>query len=255
MQKIVSKITRTSVIISSVIILSSFTIFKYVFDKNDVIFELLFGSLNQNHYSPLKIDDSFSEKVFELYVKRLDYNKKFLLQEDFDDLAKSRRDIYDQLLNQRHDFYTKSINIYSTRLKEKENWCKELLAKPFDYTLNEETTYSKTQADLKNEWRKMIKYQVLLRLDDMLERQEKAIEKKDTAYKVKTFDTLEVEARRKTLKANEDWFKRLNKIPARERFSNFANAITGAYDPHTEYFAPKEKKKFDQIMSEGTEEK
>ena len=256
MQKIVSKITRTSVIISSVIILSSFTIFKYVFDKNDVIFELLFGSLNQNHYSPLKIDDSFSEKVFELYVKRLDYNKKFLLQEDFDDLAKSRRDIDDQLLNQRHDFYTKSINIYSTRLKEKENWCKELLAKPFDYTLNEEyetdyekTTYSKTQADLKNEWRKMIKYQVLLRLDDMLERQEKAIEKKDTAYKVKTFDTLEVEARRKTLKANEDWFKRLNKIPARERFSNFANAITGAYDPHTEYFAPKEKKKFDQIMS------
>ena len=168
MQKIVSKITRTSVIISSVIILSSFTIFKYVFDKNDVIFELLFGSLNQNHYSPLKIDDSFSEKVFELYVKRLDYNKKFLLQEDFDDLAKSRRDIDDQLLNQRHDFYTKSINIYSTRLKEKENWCKELLAKPFDYTLNEEyetdyekTTYSKTQADLKNEWRKMIKYQVL----------------------------------------------------------------------------------------------
>ena len=156
MQKIVSKITRTSVIIFSVIILSSFTIFKYVFDKNDVIFELLFGSLNQDHYSPLKIDDSFSEKVFELYVKRLDYNKKFLLQEDFDDLAKSRRDIDDQLLNQRHDFYTKSIKIDSNRLKEKENWCKELLAKPFDYTLNEEyetdyekTTYSKTQADLK----------------------------------------------------------------------------------------------------------
>ncbi|MEI8138145.1 MAG: carboxy terminal-processing peptidase, partial [Bacteroidota bacterium] len=103
--------------------------------------------------------------------------------------------------------------------------------------------------DLKNEWRKMIKYQVLLRLDDMLERQEKAIEKKDTTYKVKSFDTLEVEARRKTLKANEDWFKRLNKITPRERFSTFANAIAGAYDPHTEYFAPKEKKKFDQIMS------
>jgi len=256
MQKLVSKITAKTLLITGLIFLSSFTLFKYVFDKNDVIFELLFGSLNQNHYSPQKLDDAFSEKVFELYVKRLDYNKKFLLQSDVDELGKSRRDIDDQLLNQRHDFYAKSIAIYNKRLKEKENWNKELLSKPFDYTVDEDyesdfekTTYAKNETDLKNEWRKMIKYQVLLRLDDLLERQEKAIEKKDTAWKVKSFDTLEVEARRKTLKANEDWIKRLNKITPRERFSTFANAITGVYDPHTEYFAPKEKKKFDQIMS------
>jgi carboxyl-terminal processing protease len=256
MQKIVSKITRKTIVLVGVIILTSFTLFKYVFDKNDVIFELLFGSLNQNHYSPLKIDDAFSEKVFELYIKRLDYNKKFLLQSDIDELAKSRRDIDDQLLNQRHDFYTRSLELYNKRLKEKENWNKELLANPMDFTSNEEyeadyekATFAKTQEDLKNEWKKMIKYQVLLRLDDMLDRQEKAIEKKDTAYKVRSFDSLEVDARRKTLKANEDWLKRLNKTSPRERFSTFANAITGAYDPHTEYFAPKEKKKFDQIMS------
>lgn len=256
MQKLINKITTKTVLFVGVIILSSFTVVKYVFDKNDVIFELLFGSLNQNHYAPVKLDDAFSEKVFELYIKRLDYNKKFLLQSDIDDLAKSRRDIDDQLLNQRHDFYAKSVSIYNKRLKEKESWSKEILSKPIDFTVDEEyetdyekTVYSKSEEDLKNEWRKMIKYQVILRLDEMLERQDKAIEKKDTAYKVKSFDTLEVEARRKTLKANEDWFKRLNKITPRERFSTFANAITGVYDPHTEYFAPKEKKKFDQIMS------
>ncbi|MDP1802915.1 MAG: carboxy terminal-processing peptidase [Bacteroidota bacterium] len=256
MQKLINKITTKTVLFVGVIILSSFTVVKYVFDKNDVIFELLFGSLNQNHYAPVKLDDAFSEKVFELYIKRLDYNKKFLLQSDIDDLAKSRRDIDDQLLNQRHDFYAKSVSIYNKRLKEKESWSKEILSKPIDFTVDEEyetdyekTVYSKSEEDLKNEWRKMIKYQVILRLDEMLERQDKAIEKKDTAYKVKSYDTLEVEARRKTLKANEDWFKRLNKITPRERFSTFANAITGVYDPHTEYFAPKEKKKFDQIMS------
>ncbi len=256
MQKLINKITAKTIIFVGVIILSSFTLFKYVFDKNDVIFELLFGSLNQNHYAPVKLDDAFSEKVFELYIKRLDYNKKFLLQSDVDELAKSRRDIDDQLLNQRHDFYAKSVDIYNKRLKEKESWSKEILSKPIDFTVDEEyetdyekTVYSKSEADLKNEWRKMIKYQVILRLDEMLERQDKAIEKKDTAYKIKSFDTLEVEARRKTLKANEDWIKRLNKITPRERFSTFANAITGVYDPHTEYFAPKEKKKFDQIMS------
>jgi len=43
--------------------------------------------------------------------------------------------------------------------------------------------------------------------------------------------------------------KRLNKINPRERFAQYANAITGVYDPHTQYFAPREKKKFDQMMS------
>jgi carboxyl-terminal processing protease len=83
----------------------------------------------------------------------------------------------------------------------------------------------------------------------MLTGQEKAKAKKDSVFVEKTFDSLEVDARRKTLKANIDWFKRLNKITTKDRFSTYVNTITGLYDPHTEYFAPKEKKKFDQSMS------
>jgi carboxyl-terminal processing protease len=109
--------------------------------------------------------------------------------------------------------------------------------------------YASDEAELKHEWEKMIKYQVLYRLDEMLLKQEKAAEKKDTAVKIKSFDSLEADARRKTLKANEIWMKRLNKINSRERFAQYANAITGVYDPHTQYFAPREKKKFDQMMS------
>ncbi|MDX2174382.1 MAG: carboxy terminal-processing peptidase [Bacteroidota bacterium] len=256
LKSISSKITKKALIVFSVVVLSSFTFLKYSFDKNDVIFELMFGSLNQNHYSPLKVDDAFSEKVFDLYIKRIDYSKKFLLQSDIDELAKSRRDIDNQILNQRHDFYKKSLEIITQRIKDKENWSKEILSKPLDYSTNEEyqtdgekATYAKSEAELKAEWKKMITYQVLSRIDDQLNRQEKAIEKKDTTVKIKIFDSIEVDARRKTLKANEDWFKRLSKISSRERFSQFANAVTGVYDPHTEYFAPKEKKKFDQSMS------
>ena len=256
MQTLRFKIPQKALLIFSVVILSSFTLVKYVFDKNDVIFELLFGSLNQNHYSPLKVDDAFSEKVFDLYLKRLDFSKKFLLQSDVDELAKYRRDIDDQILNQHHDFYKKSIELITKRIKEKENWSKEILASPLDFKANDEyetdgekAHYSKTETDLKAEWQKMIKYQVLSRIDEQLVKQEKAIEKKDTTVKIKLFDSVEVDARRKTLKANEDWFKRLSKISARDRFEQFANAVTGVYDPHTEYFAPKNKKKFDQSMS------
>lgn len=256
MQKVISKFSVKSLIIASVIALSSFTAFKYVFDKNDVIFELLLGSLGANHYNQVKIDDTFSEKVYDLYMKRLDAGKKFLIQEDVDALAKYRRDIDDQIQSQRHDFYKKSVELINKRIKEKELWAKELLSAPLDYTINDEyetdgekTSFSKTEADLKKEWKKMLKYQVLSRIDDAMNAQEKALEKKDTVFKVRTFDSIEVDARRKTVKSNQDLYKFLNKITARDRFSQFANAIAGVYDPHTEYFAPKEKKKFDQAMS------
>lgn len=250
------KFSRLSVLIGLCAMLSSFALVRYTFDKNDVIFELIFSSLNQRHYSPLKIDDAFSEKAFDSYLNDIDYNKKFLLQSDIDQLSKYKYQIDDQLLNQRHDFYQAAVEILNKRVKERSTWSAEILSKPLNYSIDEEyetdakkTTYAKTEADARREWEKMLKSQVLFRIDDMLQRQEKAQEKHDTAVKVRSFDSLEVDARRKTLKANEDWFKRLNKITPRERFSQFANAVTSVYDPHTEYFGPKEKKKFDQMMS------
>jgi len=256
MQKNISKITRKTLLIFGVIILSSFSLLKYVFDKNDVIFELLFTNLNQYHYAPQKLDDAFSEKLFDIYLRNLDYNKKFLQQTDVDALSKYKKDIDDELQAQKHDFYNLSVSLINKRIKEKEDWCKELLAKPMDYTIDEEyetdwkkTTYAKSDTELKREWEKMLKFQVLSRIDETLDKQEKAKEKNDTTVKIKIFDSIEVDARRKTLKANVDYFKRLNKKTNRERFSDFANAFTGVYDPHTEYFAPKEKKKFDQSMS------
>lgn len=217
---------------------------------------MLMSALNQAHYTPLKVNDEFSEKAYDLYLKRLDYNKKFLLQSDVDQLVKYKKQIDDEVNTGSFDFYNLATDLITKRIKEKENWSSELLTKPFDYNVEEEYQtdgekihYAKTEAELKDEWRKMLKYQVLSRLDDALTNQEKAKAKKDTVFVEKSFDSLEVDARRKTLKANVDWFKRLNKISSKDRFSAYVNTITGLFDPHTEYFAPKEKKKFDQSMS------
>jgi carboxyl-terminal processing protease len=256
MQKLVSRVSKKAIVVFIFIAFSSFSLVKYVFDKNDVVVELIFGSLNQNHYSPVKIDDAFSEKVFDLYIKKLDYSKKFLVQTDVDELAKDRREIDNQVLNQRHDFYKKSLEMISKRMKEKESWSAEILSKPLDFSGNEEyetdsekAVFAKSEIELKKEWKKMLTYYVLARIDEAMERQEKAKEKNDTAFKVKSFDTLEVEARRTTLKLQQRWYKRINKTTPRDRFADFANAVTGVYDPHTEYFPPIAKKKFDQTMS------
>jgi len=242
------------VLLFIVISLSSFTL--YQFGKNQLLLEMLMSALDQAHYSPLKIDDEFSEKAFTLYLKRLDTNKKFLLKEDVDALAQYKQRIDDEIQHGNLDFYNLSIKLIAQRIKEKENWSKEILSKPLDYSVDEEyqtdgekTNYAITVSELKMEWVKMLKYQVLTRLDESLTNQEKAKEKKDTVFTEKSFDSLEVDARRKTLKANEDWFKRLSKITSKDRYSAYLNTITGLYDPHTEYFAPKDKKKFDQSMS------
>ena len=178
------------------------------------------------------------------------------MQSDVDALSKYRKSIDDEINNGSFDFYKLSADLITKRIKDKENWGKEILANPFDYTIDEEyetdgekLKYASSEAELKFEWKKMLKYQTLSRLDEMLTGQEKAKAKKDTVFTEKSYDSLEVDARRKTLKANVDWFKRLNKISSKDRFSAYVNTITGLYDPHTEFFAPKEKKKFDQSMS------
>jgi carboxyl-terminal processing protease len=83
----------------------------------------------------------------------------------------------------------------------------------------------------------------------MLDDQEKIKAAKDTTAKVLPYDTLELSARKKVLKLTDDWFKRLKKFNRKDRFASYINTITALYDPHSEFFPPKEKKKFDQSMS------
>ena len=247
---------RNIFLVSGIILLSSFAVLKFSFTRYQILMGILLDGLSQAHYSPVKIDDAFSEKVYTLYMKRLDYGKKFLMQSDIDQLSKYRRGIDEEVNNGTFGFYKLSVELINNRIKEKQDWFKQMLSKPMNYTVTEEyetdgekAKYAANENELRKEWEKMLKYQVLSRIDDALNRQEKAKEKNDTTIKIRSYDSLEVDARRKVLKANEDWFKRLLKRNDKDRFADYLNTITNIYDPHTEYFAPKDKKKFDQGMS------
>jgi carboxyl-terminal processing protease len=150
-----------------VISLCSFTFFQ--FEKNQILQDMLMSVLNQAHYSPLKVDDSFSEKAYDLYLKRIDISKKFLLQSDVDGFGKYKKSIDDEINNGTFEFYKLSADIIAKRIKEKEDWAKEILAKPFDYSVDEEyetdgekLKYAANVEALKAEWVKMLKYQTLI---------------------------------------------------------------------------------------------
>jgi carboxyl-terminal processing protease len=208
------------------------------------------------HFKPRLIDDKFSEDVYELYLKRIDINKKFLLQTDINELKLMRNQIDDQLREDKFDFFIKSTEILNKRYAEVEGFYKDLLKTPFDFTKEEkiETDPKKLQYPSDNkaqreEWRKLFKYQTLIRMSEALETQEKAQLKKDTVIEVKSIESIEKESREKVEKSYIDFFKRLKKVDETDRAGMFLNALANVFDPHTEFFPPKVKDNFDIQMS------
>ncbi|MDO9188053.1 MAG: carboxy terminal-processing peptidase [Bacteroidia bacterium] len=224
-------------------------------DKEVAIDQIVMQSLNASHYSPKEVDDSFSEKVFKLYIQRLDYNKKFLVKDDVTELKKFEHSIDEDINTGRFTFFDRSVELINLRIDESQAYYKEILEKPFDFSTNEtleldaeKINFSKNKDALKEEWRKYLKYQTLSRISEMMDSQEKAKEKSDTV-KIKSKEELEIAARKKVLKSNDDWFKRLKKLDRNDRLTAYFNSVTGIYDPHTEFFPPKEKANFDIGMS------
>jgi len=236
--------------------LLSFTTLSYFFDKNQVILDIVMSGLNNAHYEPKKVDDNFSARFFDLYLKRLDYTKMFLMQPDVENLGKFKTRVDDQIQNETFELFELSNELITRRIAEKETWYKEILSKPFDYKIDEEyetdgqkTSFAKNEAELKNKWRQYLQYHTVARLNELSEANEKIRSVKDTVAKVRPFDSLEVEARSKVVKTMNDYFKRLKKRNKKERYADYVNTIAAMYDPHTEFFAPRDKKKFDQSMS------
>jgi len=251
--KLLLKIAVPSIVLCIVLISAK----NLVFNKYQIISQLIYDSVKQNHYDPPIIDDAYSEKVFDLYIKRLDYGKKFLLKSDIEQLSIYKHLLDDHWKNHNLEFFDVSYKIIQERIKITEEWYKEILSRPFDYNKEEyyETDVKKMKFaeninELKEEWRKMLKYQVLLKIDELKEEERKKIEKDSThTLKPSPFDSLESKAREKVLKSNNDWFKRLKKLSYKDRMAAYLNTFINVYDPHTEYFPPKEKKRFDQSMS------
>jgi carboxyl-terminal processing protease len=137
-----------------------------------------------------------------------------------------------------------------------ETFYKELLQSPFSFDIQEtieldgkKAEYAANDGELREYWRKSLKYQVMTRLNEMIQEQDKLKERKDTVIQEKSFADMETEARKKVLKSQDARYKTIKKLERAERFAAFINAITASYDPHTNYFPPKDKEAFDISMT------
>lgn len=256
---------RNKILIPSLIlgILAAFFSFRYLGSgeqyagegQNDIILQTVMGVMQEGHYSPRSLDDSFSMKVYDKSIENLDYGKKFFLQTDIDQLSAYRLTIDDQIKDNSLEFFDKINTMFVKRVDDAKKFYATLLDKPFSFDGNdsvqldgEKLSFVKTEKELKDRWQAQLKYSVLAKYRDLKEEDEKKV--KDSAgYKAKTFATLEKDARQSVSKIQERYFKRLVKFNNDDRFALFMNAITGSEDPHTTFMQPTDKKKFDEMMS------
>jgi carboxyl-terminal processing protease len=224
--------------------------------KNEKILHNLGALLEQGHYSPHKIDDDFSKLVLKRFETDLDEDESIFLQADIDSFKKYETSIDDEIhgTTSLESFYTIS-DAYTRRLDEASKFYPGILSQPFDFTVNEDILldgdkleYPKNDDERKNVWRKRLKYLVLTRYSDMLDDREKNKGKKDFVFKADS--TLEREARGQVKKQIERYFTTLkNHNTSDELFSTFVNSITGAMDPHTDYFPPVDARSFNESIS------
>jgi carboxyl-terminal processing protease len=234
----------------------SFFAFRKTEDKGSAILKSMMKTLKEEHFVDLKFDDEFSRKVYKMYLNHLDINKKFLLKSDVQSLAHFETELDDEFKNNTYEFYTAVTNIYKERVDQSEKYMREAFDKPFDFTADEsiqldpeKTDWPKDENDMRRQWYLAMKYQVLVRYSEMQDERAKAEEKKDTTYKVRTDTELENDAREKTRKSTEEYFKRLRKVEEDDRFSVYLNCITNVCDPHSDYFTPPKKQDFNDQMS------
>lgn len=211
--------------------------------------------LKQGHYSPKDINDDFSKVVFKKFLEDLDPDKSILMQQDIAALKRHETRVDDEIKGAPVEFFTDAAKLFNKRIEEVAKVYKELLSKPFDFTIDEnfitdpkKLEFAGNDNQRREHWRKRIKYMVLDRFVELQDAQEKNKGKADFVAKSKT--ELEKEAREKVLKIMDRTFDRYRfKFSDDDKFSIYVNAITNMMDPYTEFFPPVDKRYFDEQLS------
>ncbi|MBL0068557.1 MAG: carboxy terminal-processing peptidase [Chitinophagaceae bacterium] len=223
--------------------------------KYEQILKLVGEMLSQAHYSPQDINDDFSKKVFKKFITDLDPDKNMYLQSDMEALKAFETKIDNEIKGSPVEFFLAAGKIFNKRMEESAVMYREILAKPFDFTTDEEVNldadklnYTTTNAESKDRWRKKLKFMTLERYVDLVDIREK--NKGKDGFVVKTDSELEKDARDRVKKIMDRTFDRFRfKFNDDDKFNLFVNAITTTMDPHTEFFPPVDKRYFDEEMS------
>ncbi|WP_369801903.1 carboxy terminal-processing peptidase [Rodentibacter sp. Ppn85] len=192
--------------------------------------------LTQSHYRKFQLDDAFSEKIFDRYIKSLDYSRNTFLQSDIDELRQKYGALLDDQLNQGD--LSAAFAIYDLMMKRRyERYAYALSLLDKEPNLNgkdqieidrEKADFPKTEEEANRLWEERVKNDVI---------------------NLKLKDKKWSEIKNKLAKRYNLAIRRLTQTKADDIVQVYLNAFAREIDPHTSYLSPRTAKSFNESMN------
>ena len=212
--------------------------------QHEIITKEVANLLENITYKKVPMGDSLSNIVFKNLLKGVDPGKTYLLKSDFEDFKQFQSTLTQDFKNGDLSSAFYIFNKYTDRYLQCMNMAMENINVDHDFTKDEsfvayreKQDYYTTEAELKEHWRKRVKYDLLnLKLAST-----------DSAK----FD---LEKSKETIrKRYQNLISQAKKTNSNDAFQIIMTAFTEAVDPHTNYFNPSFAQAFNENMSNTLE--
>jgi carboxyl-terminal processing protease len=232
-------------------------------DKDKLLIQLITYVLDQGHFNPQDINDDFSASVFEDYLTQLDPFKRYFYASDIKEFEVYKDQLDDQIKAYDLTFFNITHQRLLERIEESKKMYTEILEKPFDFSKSEDyssdyekLTYVKNKREMKERWRQQLKFSTIANYDDALVQRDIDAEAnglpEDEKPKIndkKSLKAVEKESREATKRSLDELYDFIEDRQRKDWFAVYINAIVEEFDPHTFYFAPEDKERFDRDIS------
>ena len=224
-------------------------------DKDKLLMQLITYLLEEGHFQPKDINDDLSRAVYTSFLDQIDPFKNYFLKSDIDEFEEFKTSLDNQILAHDVSFFNMVYARFLIRFEDSKSMYSKVLELPFDFSLEEvystdyeNNVYVNSKSEMFDRWRKQLKFYAISNYYDLIKANKKSQEV-DKNFKSRTHSEIEIEARESILKTMKENFSVLEDIRRQDWLSVYINAIAEEFDPHTFYFAPSDKDRFDAQMT------
>ncbi|MDK2777486.1 MAG: carboxy terminal-processing peptidase [Pseudomonadota bacterium] len=198
----------------------------------------IMNNLLRGHYEHQRLNDDLSSRILDIFYDDVDSTRSYLLQSDINDFEKYRLQLDEALSRGDMRPAFTMYNRFQERVSERLSFLlNELKNNAAGYTFDgderldldrENAPWATSKAELDTLWRKRLKNSILnLKM---------AGKEKDAILEL-------------LQKRYQNQLNRVHQSQPEDAYQTFMNSVTRAFDPHTQYFSPRNTENFNINMS------
>jgi carboxyl-terminal processing protease len=194
--------------------------------EDRLIAQVVCELLQQGHVTRPNIGEDVSRRLFQRYLKDLDPAKNYFLRSDIDEFKKYETDLGERLIKGDISFAYLVYERFVHRIGERLKLIEELLDTKYDFTVKEylntdpaKIEYASNEQELRDRWRKRIKFDLLLQ-------------------RIGTKPLPEAEAVQKIRDRYRGFARRMKQLDNYDLMEIYLSDLSASLDPHGAYMSP-----------------